>query len=176
MVKDLLDKGADVNAGSLRPLTGAVQYGSAQIVKVLLDHRADPNSDDGYGNSVLVNAVTAPREYAEVVRLLLRAGADVDRRGRYQRTPLIVAAGSCRPGIVKELLDDGADPGATADAGETAMLDAAKVGCTEVMKLLIAKGVDVSYKDQRGMTALSIANKENQYAAKKLLISAGAKQ
>jgi ankyrin repeat protein len=176
MVKDLLDKGADVNAGGAIPLIGAARYGSAQIVKMLLDHHADPDSADGYGNSALVIAITAPRENTEVVHALLRAGARVDRRSTDRRTPLMWASLRCRAGVARELLDGGADAGATADAGETAMLEAAKLGCTEVMKLLIAKGVDVNYKDQSGMTALSIANKENQYAAKKLLISAGAKQ
>jgi ankyrin repeat protein len=50
----------------------AVRYGRADIVRLLLEHKADPQEPGWFARPVLYSAV----EHPEVVRLLLRAGAD----------------------------------------------------------------------------------------------------
>jgi ankyrin repeat protein len=174
LVKLLLDKGADVSIGN--PLRWTVYNDNAEIAKMLLDRHADPNLIDNSGKSVLQVAVTALKENPELVRVLAKAGADVDRRLDQGRTPVMDSATRCRPATAKVLLDAGANPNATDASGMTAMLWAAKFGCTDVIKVLLAKAVDVNFKNQAGMTALSLAISGNQYAAKKLLVSAGARQ
>ena len=76
VVRALLEKGADPNArGDLgSALHEAAAIGSADIVKLLLARRADVDSHPFCGATPLMYAVQ--RGHAEIVRMLLQAGAD----------------------------------------------------------------------------------------------------
>lgn len=112
-----LDAGAPLTSGAdVDLLTLAAHGGSVPAVRLLLERGADPDS------GALHAAATAGR--AEVVTVLLAAGASVDRRDPDTgRTPLhaAVAAGP-DPGagaaaVVRELLAAGADVNATTSDG-----------------------------------------------------------
>ena len=99
-------------------LTLAAAGGAAGSARTLLDRGADVD------RGALHAAATSTR--LELVRLLLAAGADVDRREPDTgRSPLhaAVAAGSGHdaPEVVRELLDAGADVNATTADGASAL-------------------------------------------------------
>lgn len=87
VVKDLLAKGADVNAkfGDMTALMWAAQNGHADVVRVLLD-KADVNAKDKDGDTALILAVQFG--FADVVRVLLAKGADVNAKTNYGATAL----------------------------------------------------------------------------------------
>jgi uncharacterized protein len=91
----------------------------------------------------------------EVARLL-DEGADVNARGEYGKTVLMLAAGKGQLAATKLLLDRGADANARADGGGTALMDAAWRGHLEVAKLLLDRGADVNVREKWGMTALML--------------------
>jgi RNA polymerase sigma-70 factor (ECF subfamily) len=92
---------------------------------------------------------------AELVRLLLDAGADPDARCGCARaeTALWMAAliGDCE--IATVLLDAGADDDATAFAGASPLAVAAQRGHHDVARVLVAAGADPSLPDAGGRTA-----------------------
>jgi ankyrin repeat protein len=115
-----LDDGAELTdrASGVDLLTWAAYGGAGTTAKLLLDRGAD--ADGGALHAAARNA------RLELVRMLLEAGADVNRRDRHAgRTPLhaAVAAGpdGDAPEIVRLLLTAGADVNATTNDGASAL-------------------------------------------------------
>ncbi len=71
---DLIDAGVDVNYDLGRPLNDAVGEHEPDLVKVLLENRADPN----LFNSIPPIYVAVRSGQINVVNMLIEAGADVD--------------------------------------------------------------------------------------------------
>jgi hypothetical protein len=76
------------------PLGVAVEGGQKEIAELLLEHGADPNLANGYGNTPLHHAVESGRtaeEIAASLRLLLASGADLGAPNHNGHTPLRTA-------------------------------------------------------------------------------------
>ncbi len=99
-IKDLLSQGADINYIGIdinTPLTTAVQFGNEKIVEELLKY---PNIDvnikgtmepDMFSGRILPPIVIAARGSLKIIKLLLKAGADINSIGHDGMTPLISA-------------------------------------------------------------------------------------
>jgi ankyrin repeat protein len=97
----------------------ALSWAPAETVEELLELGADPNFEALDGFPALVGVILSERDDKPVVfALLLHAGADVDRRGLNDWTPLHAAAAQDDPELVGDLLRAGADP-----AGRTTIDD-----------------------------------------------------
>jgi hypothetical protein len=107
MVRALLAAGAEPH--DVEALFEAVAADQVAVVRLLLEHGADPNARDLHGNPVLVRACEGPERRAsrQIVDLLLDAGADINGRG--EQTPLVHAVAYNRPQLVEALLRRGAD-------------------------------------------------------------------
>ena len=82
------------------------------MVRLLLEHGADPNQATLYGSPL---SQACWNDSVEAARILIDRGAKVDARDAFADfTPLHWAAGSetLRPDLVKLLLASGADPNA----------------------------------------------------------------
>jgi hypothetical protein len=103
------------------------------------------------------------RQGAEVVRLLIWAGANPDERGLHGTVALMVVAMShpsmpkVSPGIVRQLLAAGANPNLRDVNGWTALMFAAENGATDIARQLIAAGARRDYRNCAGQTAADIA-------------------
>ena len=99
-VERRLETGADINfraTGRARypgrtPLYEAVTINNSRIVKVLLDHGADPDIPDAKGKTPLLQASYAEAQ-PKIVRLLLEAGADPTISNNKGDSPLSLVAG-----------------------------------------------------------------------------------
>ena len=81
-VRDLLDRGKDVNARDRHGHTAlmlAAHAGHRQVVEALIAYRANLNTTAKYGLSALMLALVAG--HARVALLLAGAGADLSLRG-----------------------------------------------------------------------------------------------
>lgn len=113
-VSALLASGADVNqlnaTHELSPLHVAVGCRHIAVVKMLLDHGADPNLGGTEFTPWKPPLYTAVRLGDEAIaELLLSRGAHVDGRGAPGITPLLWAVDHGRVGMVRLLIAHGAD-------------------------------------------------------------------
>lgn len=147
MVEALLARGADVSGsaepGGLTPLMHAANGNAPGVARALLA-RLDPKDVDrraSRGRTALV--IAAAVGAAEVVRLLLEKGAQVDGADEEGKTPLIQAAGRRFPGTLATLellLGRGADPNARDLQGNTALSQARQYGPPGAVELLQKAG------------------------------------
>ena len=89
----------------------AIDLGTLPAAQWALERCGDLNFYDDDGRSPLTAAIE--REGAtslELVKLVVTSGADVNRKGTLDVTPLHIAAAHGSPHVVQYLLDQGADP------------------------------------------------------------------
>ena len=81
------------------PLMRAALFGDPQIVRALLEHKADVNAQDDEGNTALMLA--ASQGSARVVELLLQYGAIPDSRSETGTTALTIARSKGRMSVAR---------------------------------------------------------------------------
>lgn len=133
-------------------LRQAVDMGKTSVVKLLLEHGADKNSKDGYGQSVVMTAASNHR--TDALALLIKAGADVNAANQYRITPLSVAAEQGHLDTVNMLVAAGAKVNARDTAGGTALSVAILRGYKDIVAALLAAGTDVQ-RDKDDLLALA---------------------
>lgn len=93
-LKKLLQKGADVNAQDKNGFTRlhfAAQEFSVDAVITLLDNKAEVDKVNIYGNSPLLTAVYNSNGRGEIIKLLLKNGADPTLENKNGSSPLSLA-------------------------------------------------------------------------------------
>ena len=171
----LLERGADVNTrrnDHQTPLHAASCFGNVEIVRLLLDHGADPeaNAEGDMGekplHKVSYGEYGSQDDGVRVAQLLLERGAHVDTRRNDHWTPLHVASYSGNVEIVRLLLDHGADPEANAE-GYMGSKPLHQVSCgkyrsqedgVRVAQLLLERGADVDTRRNDHWTPLHVAS------------------
>ena len=133
-----IDRGADgiLGAGTT-PLLRAAKTGDAKVVKLLLEHGANPRAVVNRGTTSILLAANV-------------GTSESDRTGRRK-----TEAGAIE--TIRLLMKAGADINAADSQGRTAAHGAALWGMTEVVKFLHESGVDLTRKDSRGLTPLQTA-------------------
>ncbi len=145
------------------PLEQAVLRNKPEIVVVLLEAGADPNSVNASKRTPLHLAVD--RNSPVMAAALLKAGAKPDVLDKDGWTPLHHAAAKNQLETVKAILAGGADPMTLSERGGTPLHEAAASGGPEIIELLLEHKVDPSLKSKEGVTALDLAKQyKNQPA------------
>jgi len=224
----LLKAGANVNIKSNTGRTAIVIASNAKMLKLLLEAGAEVNVQDEYGYTALNNAVTkkeattmitmllkagakinqgnptplmkaAEEGEADIIKLLIASGANVNAYNDYGDTALIYAVRANKIESVKVLLDAGANPNLSNKGGVSAVTIAANNGYKEISQLFvksgkvedtlltaslrgdvkavkefIKKGANVNEKDNNGFTILMLTARQNNPEIIKLLLDAGA--
>lgn len=129
-VKELLKAGANPNEALVR----AVFLRNREIINELINGGADVNRVEGGDASIL--AYVSLYGYADMVGLLIEAGANVNQTGN---------TSSVAEDTVAEM---------------TPLMLASMEGQFSVVKLLLAKGADINCRDKNGHTALDWARKK----------------
>ena len=137
-VKQLLAHGARIDPegdSDHVPLNLACQYGSMDIIELLLQQSAKivPDTEGLYPQHLVARTGRTP----ETLLMLERYGADLNQQDRlYQWTPLFHAASEGCVGCMQALLDQGVDVDILDEKGLSAMYYATWEGHLECMKLL----------------------------------------
>lgn len=135
------------------PLVEAVRQNDKAAVRALLQKQVDVNTPEGDGATALHWA--AHGDDAEIVDLLIAAGAKVDVANDLAITPLYLASANGSLAIVSKLLEKGANPNAASETGVTPLMEAARSGNVRVVRALVGHGADVNAQERdRGQTAL----------------------
>lgn len=174
LVKLLLANSADVDATNISgesALLLAVKQDLEDVVQMLVDAGANLNQN-GPCYSALHCAVVNSR--VNLVKILLKAGADVNVVSKLGVTPLKLAVTVSNLEIVKLLVDAKADVN-TIPVLECAIVNAVKSENLSIVSTLIDAGADVNTKtDQKKITALHLAAMLNELALIEKLLSLGA--
>ena len=92
-----------------------------------------------------------------IIQRLLKAGANLNCRDVWGRTPVMLAAESGQKGVLEELQTHGADFKCVDEVGWTAMHFAADNGHDHIVPFLLTNSLDPSFQDHNGLNALQIA-------------------
>jgi ankyrin len=159
----LISSGADINgkasheiAPGITALHLAVMFDKVDIIKILLNNKADPESKtETSGNTPLHNAASFGN--IEIAKLLLKAGANVDVNNNYGYTPLHNAASFGNIEIAKLLLKAGADVDVNNNYGHTPLHDATNSRQINMVRYLLENGANPNKKSVNGESPLTIA-------------------
>ena len=178
----LVDKGADVNSCTnydlTTPLMMAARNGDVNIATFLVEHGGNVNLKDKRGETALHQAINKYEQACDVLRYLIKNGADVNARTNNNCTPLMIASKLDLVDVVSFLIEQGANTDLADKDGLTALHYA--VGCYhpscdhDVMRLFIANGADVNKRTNDNSTPLMIASKGGLMNAVTFLTEHGA--
>ena len=205
IIKMLSERGAQVdeNEFDLPPLLEAVETGDADIVKLLLEHGAKQGIDWAMTNAILSKNAEIIKMLSEhgarvdedwsdqpilveavkkgdtdIVNLLLKHGANVNRKNSYGWTALMKASkkGDSKLEIIELLLKHGAQVDLQNDDGESALIVAAQNSQAKVATKLVREyGASVGLKKKySSWTALMKASESGSIDIVKLLLEHGA--
>ncbi|CAN5605615.1 hypothetical protein BH24ACI2_BH24ACI2_05200 [soil metagenome] len=109
-----------------------------------------------------------------IVKILIKAGADVNAiNPRWSTTPLMAAASSGQAESVQLLIDSGAEL-ETKKMGRTCLFNAVESRNKKTVQILINSGADVNVSDDWGITPLMCAVVGESIESAKMLLEAGA--
>ena len=149
----------------------AARESNLKEVKRQLAWGANPNSRDWFTvETPLIEA--AANGHADVVKLLIQSGADVNLQGEAWYGPLHRACENGHVEVAKILLENGAD--VNLFHHHRPIHYAVMNGNTELAEILFAYGADVSAKGNDGATPLHIAVSDRQLEMVRWLLSKGA--
>ncbi|XP_026673893.1 protein fem-1 homolog B isoform X2 [Ceratina calcarata] len=146
------------------PLIIAARYGKNKVVQILLDKfKPDLEQEgtvkfDGY----VIEKATAlwcatGAGHLNVVKRLVKAGANVNHSTKSSSTPLRAACFDGRLDIVEYLMEHGADMNISNQFNNTCLMIAAYKGHLEIVSYLLEKGANPNEKANCGATALHFA-------------------
>ncbi len=180
----LVEAGGDVNALNAEgwtPLMAAVDNGSLENVRLLLQHGAKINEKNNAGETALLRACQPWSSNTAMIRVLLEAGADPNIGDKDGETPLHKITNSNKMEAARLLLDHKADPNARDKDQSTPLMSAcqnlayAQYGTKpEFVELLLNHGGDVKATDKNGESALSITMRARNPEVVRMLIKNGA--
>lgn len=159
------------------PREGKVEQGVCAMTKSL-------RTTVHFGVIVFISAVLLPHrtvaannDNAEIISMLLKAGAEINARDEDGKTPLLAAATRDDPAVGLFLIKAGANVGAKDPNGSTPIvLAASQCGQTELVKALNKAGADVNANAAGGASARMMAEVMNCAETLKVLTAAGARK
>ena len=174
-VRQLIDKGADVNAGRADGATAllwAAHWDDLDAVNALLAAGANVNAADDHGVTALERA--AENASLRMVERLLAANADVNASQASGLTPLMTASRTGSVEVVRTLVAHGAEVNAaTVETRSTALMWAVAEPHPEIVDVLLAAGADAHASTAKGITPLLYAALDGDIAMARRLIAAG---
>jgi hypothetical protein len=156
-------------------LVAAARAGGIRVVRLLVERKADLDAKTPTGETAVMVASAIPdapgeagvpprQVQAEIVRVLVEAGASLQNPGYYTAVSYAAYAGHVE--ILRYLLDRNASPDGGAIGGEsrypTPLAMAVMKGDADAVRLLFERGANPRIKGPAGEDALGFARKYNR--------------
>ena len=176
-VRWLLDHGARADGffGKYEgtPLTEAVERGSLEMTRLLLEAGAHPDLGDIGERTPLYYA--AQHGHTEIARLLLAHHADPRAPSHLGLTPFLMAAYYGHADVVKLFVNAGIGHAEADRNGQTMLYSAVEGRQADLTRYLVGLGADVNARDRWGKSILDVAKKKGDEQIVALLLSNGAR-
>ena len=176
IVKLFLEYGADPSlkddTGATALIYAAKNKQAAMVPLLAAARNLNPDERD----NTKLNAVLYAFKNKDIptLRALVKAGANINTKDDFGRTPLINAVNDNDMFMTKELLALKANKEEKDNTGRTALLNAVQAANEPMAKYLVDEGADVEATDLVGYTPVILASKEGNVNLVKLLVAAGA--
>jgi ankyrin repeat protein len=150
----------------------ALERGSAENVRALLQQGADLEANDNDGRSALFWAATTHRDALEKIAILIDAGMPTDVIDHAGAAPLIEAAKGENVGVVQALCRAGMPVNAIDTNGETPLFAAVRQNRMETVRYLLGSGANSQIRNNAGRRPIDVALADGKVALVNLLRSA----
>jgi ankyrin repeat protein len=164
IIKILISKGADINAGDkdgYTPLHYAVKHTNLAIITLLLKKNADIHAVDSWGNTPLHYAAVYNQNPA-IIGFLIENGANINAKNIDGSTPLMIAARyNSNPRVFTMLIKTGSGLEDKDNGGRTSLHCATMNEHLSILKTLIGQGGDIHAVASAGQTLLHDAARFN---------------
>lgn len=128
---DLRDK-----AGNSATMRAADIHGSGEVLRLLLEQKANPDLQNENGETALTRACASV--HRDKVQMLIAAGADPNLQDKDGNTALMIACKFGRKDVVKALLDAGAKVNIADNDGRTAIAKISPFASDEDLKFIVS--------------------------------------
>ncbi len=162
-------------------IVAAVKHGNVDVLKLLLNDkntRANLNEAIEPGNALFppetLLRLAAKSGNAEIIKLLIEKGANIDNIHAFGSELLRVAIVAENVSLIEILVQKGVSPNALNKNKHTPLYEAVQGGSGKIVQLLIDKGANVDEEDPIKLTALHRAADWGKVDAAKVLINNGA--
>ncbi|CAH0026195.1 unnamed protein product [Clonostachys rhizophaga] len=159
----LIEEGhADINLAQKdgkTPLLNMLSSYHVETTLKFLEYGPDCSAIDRDGDGVLHVALKQWNTDANLLRALLKAGADPNAKNKAGLTPLLSMRRDFKPQLMDVLIEGGADINATDEKGRTVLFNAlsdssGSDGKYEGIKQLVERGFSIHHRDWNGRTLL----------------------
>lgn len=175
-IQNLIKFEVDVNNpySDTTPLILAIRK-SPDLVKLLLDMKANPNIDDAAGRSPLMAAAMLGN--LDIIKLLILKEANPRYINKHGDNIILLAPLFLKN--VNEVINyfvntQGLDINSVSAGGRTALMNASEIDKVQVVKALIDNKANLNLQDKSGRTALYLATMREHADIVELLVAGGA--
>lgn len=169
----LIAAGVDVNEPydeyGYRAVSCACYHGKSECTQLLMDVGADINVNDSLGSAILSGCI-------DLVKMLIKRGADVNSQASGVWTPLQCAVHEWEPEMVKILLAAGADTEWGVGNEDAPLILAVDEANEKMVRILLEAGANPNIEDDKLGKPLGIALNRNLHSIAELLIQFGARK
>eukprot|EP00931_Biecheleriopsis_adriatica_P054841 TRINITY_DN32310_c0_g1_i1.p1 TRINITY_DN32310_c0_g1~~TRINITY_DN32310_c0_g1_i1.p1 ORF type:complete len:1005 (-),score=233.26 TRINITY_DN32310_c0_g1_i1:183-3197(-) len=155
------------------PLFTAAIHGHVEVVKLLLDEKADPNMPKSTDGMTPAAAACAEGQY-QILDMLLEAQADPNLASQEGATPLLMATQENHTKLMERLLVARADPNGAINADVTPAFIAADQNFEDALEILLEANADPNHADQKGNLPLIAAVIKDSSAVLEILLEKAA--
>ncbi|XP_067648830.1 ankyrin repeat domain-containing protein 50-like [Haliotis asinina] len=175
IVKYLLSQcSVDINyrgRGGQTPLMAATLWERTDVGQLLVSMGANLSQVDDVGNNAL-HWVSKYGNLGLMESVLSQGSIDINRRGRYGRTPLMNAAYKGKTMVFDLLVSKGCLTHLVDDQGHNVLHLASLRGRVEIVKHILSQSmIDVNVRDKKGETAAMLARHVGHFKVYDLLVS-----
>jgi ankyrin repeat protein len=130
------------------PMQRAIHYQRIDVIKYLLEHKISPNEKDWTKKSILIMACNTDND--EIVQILLDAGAELEYKGYFGKTPLFNAVEMDKYIAADCLIKNKANVNFTTKRGKRPVHAAIDKNNYPMLKLLVENGAatDILYENK----------------------------
>jgi uncharacterized protein len=154
------------------PLFYAIDWGSIEIVKIILDKDAEINAKNINGETPLHQTVIS--DNSDIAKLLITRGATLEASDNQKNTPLHNCVTWNSSEVARVLIENGANINAKNITDRTPLHEAVALGEKSIANFLLRNKANINARDNNGQTPLYYAVKNNSYEIARILIDNGA--